>query len=81
VLVPLAAHLVPSGVLMLTVGDIASEAAGQVGDEPVFHASLAPENYTDILQGLGLKILEFVIQDPESDFQTVLLAKKSADLP
>ena len=71
----LAAHLNPSGVLMLTVGPKAGEVAGQVANEAVYHASLAPEEYQAILEDLGLKIVQFLREDPECDLQTVLLAR------
>ena len=71
----LADHLNPSGVLMLTVGPKAGEVAGQVANEAVYHASLAPEEYQAILEDLGLKVVQFLKEDPECDLQTVLLAR------
>ena len=72
----LAAHLAPGGVLMLTVGPDDGEVDGKVGDEVVYHASLAPAEYREILAGLGLDIGDFVIEDPECAGQTVLLANR-----
>ena len=69
-------HLNPGGVLMLTVGPDAGEVIGHVNGEEVFHASLSPSEYTAILNNNGLEIVEFVFEDEECDFQTVLLAKR-----
>lgn len=71
----LAAHLAPSGVLMLTVGPGAGEVSGHVGDDPVYHSSLARAEYETILASLGLEILRFVPEDPACNFHTVLLAR------
>lgn len=71
-----AAHLGPGGALMVTVGPRAGEAVGHVGGEPVYHASLAPEDYVTILAGLGLTLVRFTAEDPDCDFATVLLARK-----
>ncbi|KGF69848.1 methyltransferase [Hoeflea sp. BAL378] len=72
----LAAHLNPGGALMLTVGPDAGEVAGRVGDDPVYHSSLSPEDYGAALAGLGLRILHFVRQDPDCGFHTVLVAQR-----
>lgn len=74
----LAAHLKPGGMLMLTVGPAAGEVAGSVGDEPVYHASLARDDYEDCLTACGLGLVSLVAEDPDCDFHTVLLARKSA---
>ncbi len=71
----LAQHLLPGGALMLTVGPRAGEAVGRVGDEAVYHASLAPSEYEAVLTDLGLRVTHFVKEDASCDLQTVLLAK------
>ncbi len=71
-----ARHLRPGGVLMVTVGTEESEVVGQVGGEPVYHSSLAPETYRKILHELGMQVIDFVFEDPECDFATVLLAQR-----
>lgn len=75
-----AAHLRPSGVLMVTVGPEAGEVTGHVGDEVVYHASLARQDYERVLGAAGIAILEFVISDEDCDRATVLLAQKQADM-
>ncbi len=72
----LAEHLLPGGALMLTVGPAAGEVVGRVGDDTVYHASLAPEEYRSILERNDIGVVAFVAEDPECDRQSVLLAKK-----
>jgi len=76
VLARFAAHLRAGGGLMVTVGPSASEDLGRVGDDPIYHASLAPAEYTAILRDLGLAVLRFTPDDPQCDFQSVLLARR-----
>jgi hypothetical protein len=61
---------------MLTVGTEEDEVVGQVGGEPVYHSSLAPAAYRKILHELGMQVIDFVFEDPDCDFATVLLAQK-----
>lgn len=75
----LADHLLPGGSLMLTVGPVAGEVTGHVGDDLVYHASLAPAEYRHILCQCGLQLDAFVAEDPTCDEQTVLLARKSVE--
>ncbi|MDF1778389.1 MAG: class I SAM-dependent methyltransferase [Rhizobiaceae bacterium] len=77
VLPRLARHLETNGRLMLTVGPENGEAVGQVGDDRIYHASLSPDEYASILLVNQLAIKDFVIEDPQCDFQTILLAQKT----
>jgi SAM-dependent methyltransferase len=72
----LAGHMAPRAALMLTVGPENGEVSGLVGGEPIYHASLAPEEYRSRLDALGIEVVEFVLEDPGCDGQTVLLARK-----
>lgn len=76
VLPRLARHLNPGGALMLTVGPAAGEVAGHVGDDAIYHSSLAPDEYDSILAGLGLAVVRFTKEDPDCGGRTVLLARK-----
>jgi SAM-dependent methyltransferase len=69
-------HMKEGAGLMLTVGPEAGEVTGHVGGDPVYHASLAPEEYVDRLSMLGVDIVDFVPEDPSCDGQTVLLGRK-----
>lgn len=72
-----ARHLKTGGALMLTVGPEADETAGQVCGEAVYHASLSPGGYRDALNRLKIEVVQFVANDPDCDFASVLLAKKT----
>jgi len=71
-----AAHLTPNGVLMVTVGPEAGEVTGRVGDEVVYHVSLAPQHYQRVLAATGMAVLAFAISEEHCDGATVLLAQK-----
>ncbi|MFC4270366.1 methyltransferase domain-containing protein [Sneathiella chungangensis] len=74
----LAAHLVPSGVLMLTVGPDDGEETGRVGDDAVYHASLSIDEYTAILASHDVTVIDFRVDDPDCGHHTILLAQKKA---
>ncbi len=70
----LARHVAPGGGLLLTVGPAEGEAWGEVGGEPVHHASLAIEEYERILATAGLRVEGFVPNDAACAGHSVLLA-------
>jgi hypothetical protein len=70
-----AAHATPGAALMFTSGPAAGEAWGAVGGEPVYHASLDPEEYRELLVGAGFDVLDYRPDDPECDRHTVWLAR------
>jgi trans-aconitate methyltransferase len=72
----LAAHLVPGGALLLTVGPAAGEPIGQVGGEAVYHASLAPSDYEARLMQVGIDVVAFVPEDPTCGGRSVLLGRR-----
>ncbi|MEW5424208.1 class I SAM-dependent methyltransferase [Amorphus sp. 3PC139-8] len=74
----LARHLSTGGRLMLTVGPEDGEVDGHVGDDRVYHSSLSPAAYRVLLAGHGLTVIDFVAEDPDCDFHTILLARKDA---
>ena len=72
----LARHLKPGAPLMLTVGPSAGEAFGHVGTDPVYHASLSPDEYAARLAEAGLSVVSFLAEDPDCDYHSVLLARR-----
>lgn len=74
----LAGYLLPGGALLLTVGPSESEVAGMVGNDPIYHASLSPTEYENILATNGLTVVEFTPEDPLCFGMTLLLAQKNA---
>ena len=73
----IARHLHPEGALLLTVGPNEGEVAGCVGDDPIYHASLSPNEYGDILASHGIRIRQFAPEDPDCHGMTILLAQKA----
>ena len=71
-----AKHLNPKGVLLLTVGPEAGEVGGMVGGEPVYHSSLSPKGYEELLLSHGIEVVDFVPEDDDCDGSTLLLAQK-----
>ncbi len=68
-------HLRPGGPLMLTVGPDEGQVTGQVGKDKVFHASLSPGDYRQLLEDGGAEVVAFVPEDPACRGHTVLLAR------
>jgi SAM-dependent methyltransferase len=70
-----AAHAAPGGVLMFTGGDEAGERIGEWMGEPLYHASLAPEEYRALLDANGFSVVDYRPRDPECGGATVWLAQ------
>ncbi|MEM7021224.1 MAG: class I SAM-dependent methyltransferase [Pseudomonadota bacterium] len=76
VLPRIVSHMKPGAALMLTVGPAAGEVGGCVGDDAVYHASLAPAEYDAVLARLGVRIVQLAVEDPTCGQQTIMLARK-----
>ncbi|MEO0904995.1 MAG: class I SAM-dependent methyltransferase, partial [Pseudomonadota bacterium] len=70
-----AAHCAPRATLMFTAGHIAGEAVGTVADAPIYHASLDPAEYRELLAEHGFKVLRYTPEDPTCGQHTVWLAQ------
>ena len=66
----------PGGALLLTIGHEAGEVTGTVEGETVYHSSLAPEEYRERLEAAGMVVEALVLEDPKTDFHSVVLARK-----
>lgn len=73
-----AAHAAPGAALMFTSGHMAGVAIGEVAGEPIYHASLAPEDYRTLLADNGFKVLGYVPEDPDCGGHTIWLARFTA---
>ena len=71
-----ARHSHPGSALMFTSGTDHGIAMGEFEGEPLFHASLAPEAYRELLAEHGFAVLEMKMEDPECGGHTVWLAKR-----
>lgn len=60
----LARHVAPGGRLMITTGPVAGIAMGEWQGEPLFHASLSPEEYRNLFARSGLQVDRFTAGMP-----------------
>lgn len=72
-----AGHLEPGGVLMFTSGPEHGEVIGEWQGEPLYHGSLDPEEYRQLLATNGFALVDYRIRDRECGSATVWLARKS----
>ncbi|WP_269713854.1 class I SAM-dependent DNA methyltransferase [Caulobacter sp. NIBR2454] len=71
------AHAAPGAALMFTSGPAAAEVIGEYRGEPLYHSSLDPSEYRDLLEGHGFQVLRHVVEDPDCGGHTIWLAKFS----
>jgi SAM-dependent methyltransferase len=71
-----AAHATPGGVLLFTAGPSAGEPIGRIGEEPLYHASLDPEDYRALFQSHGFEELGFWPEEPACGGRTIWMARK-----
>ena len=74
-----AAHTAPGGALMFTSGPRAGPSIGEWQGEPLFHDSLDPAEYKELLATFGFELRQHIAEDPESGGATVWLADKSVE--
>ena len=67
-------HLRPNGALLLTIGDKAGEVLGVVAGQQVYHASLDPAEYEEILRSAGFAEVTIVLRDKDCGGHSLLLA-------
>ncbi|MGV6875159.1 class I SAM-dependent DNA methyltransferase [Pseudochelatococcus sp. B33] len=71
-----AAHAAPGAMLLFTSGPEHGEAIGEWMGEPLYHASLDPEEYRALLAENGFDVVDHRIKDPDCGGATVWLARK-----
>ncbi len=69
-----AAHARPGAPLLFTSGSAAGEAIGSFEGEPLYHASLDPDEYERLLTANGFAVERFCASDPACGDHTVWLA-------
>jgi len=70
-----AAHAGPSAVLMFNAGPAHGEAVGSYRGDPLYHASLAPDEYARLLDHNRFDILAHIAEDPNAGGRTAWLAR------
>jgi SAM-dependent methyltransferase len=69
-------HASPGAALMFTSGGSHGEAIGSYHDEPLYHASLAPEEYLALLTASGFRVVENIVADPNCGGHAIWLAQR-----
>ncbi|WP_341861644.1 class I SAM-dependent methyltransferase [Gymnodinialimonas sp. 57CJ19] len=72
-----AAHAADDARLLFTSGPDAGEAMGTVGTSPVYHASLAPDEYRALLAENGFEVIWFRPEDAALRGHSVWLARST----
>lgn len=68
-------HAKPNAALMFTSGPANGEAIGEFNGETLYHASLASEEYRQLLADHGFSLVKNVVEDPECGGHTIWLAQ------
>jgi SAM-dependent methyltransferase len=74
-----ASHAHSGAPLMFTSGTAEGEAIGVYGNEPLYHASLEPAEYEQLLATNGFVVRAYVADDPQCGGHTVWLATCDAE--
>ncbi|GGB10764.1 methyltransferase [Allosediminivita pacifica] len=72
-------HAEPGAPLLFTSGPSGGEAIGTLAGEPLYHASLDPDEYRDLLDANGFYVVDHVPEDPACTGHTVWLARRRGD--
>lgn len=70
------AHAAAGTALMFTSGPAHGIAMGTFEGEPLYHASLAGDEYRVLLDGHGFDVLAHVVDDPDCGHHTIWLARR-----
>ncbi len=68
-------HAAPNAALMFTSGTSHGEAIGSYHGEPLYHASLAPEEYLRLLTANGFRVVAHIAEDPDCGGHSIWLAQ------
>ncbi|MCW0980007.1 class I SAM-dependent methyltransferase [Agrobacterium sp. BT-220-3] len=71
-------HANDGAALMFTAGPGQGEAIGTFQGTPLYHASLAREEYESLLAAHGFRLLDHIVEDPDCGGATVYLARRAA---
>lgn len=72
------AHIAAGGYLMFNSGTSSGEAIGQFMGETLYHASLSPDEYRQLLADHGFAVIDFVKEDPGCGGRTVWLVRQKS---
>lgn len=69
-------HAEPGAPLMFTSGNEAGSAIGELEGDPLYHGSLNPGEYRELLDAAGFDVVAHVVADPTCGFRTIWLAQQ-----
>jgi SAM-dependent methyltransferase len=69
-------HALPGAPLLFTSGPAFGEAIGTLEGEPLYHASLGPDEYRLLLGRSGFDVVAHTAEDPDCGGHTVWLARR-----
>jgi SAM-dependent methyltransferase len=69
-------HANEGAALMFTAGPGRGEAIGTFQGKPLYHASLAREDYESLLAAHGFALLDHIVEDPQCGGATIYLARR-----
>jgi SAM-dependent methyltransferase len=72
-------HAAAGAPLLFTSGPRHGEATGDLHGNPLYHASLAPDEYRALLAANEFDVVDFVPEDPSCGGHTVWLARRRQD--
>jgi trans-aconitate methyltransferase len=72
-----ARHAAPRALLTFTSGPVPGVAMGEWQGEPLYHASLAQEEYRALLAANGFEVMRFTAGEPIATGPTVWLARRA----
>lgn len=70
-----AEHGAPGAIVMFNAGPSHGEVVGSYRGDPLYHASLAPEEYEAALRRIGFEILAHVAEDRNAGSRTAWIAR------
>lgn len=70
-------HAAAKGLLLFTSGPEAGVAIGNFEGQPLYHASLNPDEYRALLAARGFTVVKHVAKDPDCAGHTVWLAERA----
>jgi Trans-aconitate methyltransferase len=68
-------HAAPGAALMFTSGPGEGSAIGELQGEPLYHSSLGPDEYRDLLHKSGFHVVEHIAEEPVCQ-RTIWLARR-----
>jgi 2-polyprenyl-3-methyl-5-hydroxy-6-metoxy-1,4-benzoquinol methylase len=71
-----ASHAAPHAALMFTSGSVHGSVVGSYRGEPLYHASLAPHEYRELLAAIKFQLVHHVADDPSAGGHAIWLAQR-----